>query len=170
MGYTRKQTTFTINIPAGVDKDSSLRKRGYGQASPNGGEPGDLYVYFRIEPHKLLKREDKDLFVTVPISYMTACAGGKIVVPGIDDTLELTIPAGTSSGTRFCIRGKGVKTVNGTGNLYVTVEIDIPQRLSRDQLKQLSAFEDSVSLKSCDRMQKFSSDVSALYGKEVGKQ
>ena len=170
VGYTRKQTTFTINIPAGVDKDSSLRKRGYGQASPNGGEPGDLYVYFRIEPHKLLKREDKDLFVTVPISYMTACAGGKIVVPGIDDTLELTIPAGTSSGTRFCIRGKGVKTVNGTGNLYVTVEIDIPQKLTRDQIKKLGEFEDSVSLKSCDRMQKFSSDVSALYGKEVGKQ
>ena len=91
-------------------------------------------------------------------------------MPGIDDTLELTIPAGTSSGTRFCIRGKGVKTVNGTGNLYVTVEIDIPQKLTRDQIKKLGEFEDSVTLKSCDRMQKFSSDVSALYGKEVGKQ
>ncbi len=170
VGYTRKQTTFTVNIPAGVDKDSSLRKRGYGQASPNGGDPGDLYVYFRIEPHKLLRREDRDLFVTVPISYMTACAGGKISVPGIDDTLDLTIPAGTPSGTRFCIKGKGVKTVNGTGNLYVTVEIDIPQKLTKDQIKKLSSFEETVTLKSCDRMQKYSSDVSALYGRSVGKQ
>ncbi len=169
-GYVRRETAFLVNIPAGVDKDSSLRKRGFGQASGNGGESGDLYVYFRIEPHKLLQREDKDLFVTVPISYKTAVSGGKISVPGIDDTLELNIPEGTPSGTRFCIRGKGVRTVNGTGNLYVTVEIDIPSRLSRDQIKKLSEFEDSVPLKSCSKMNKYSSDVSALYGKKLDKQ
>ena len=169
-GYTRKQTSFTINIPAGVDSDSSLRKRGYGQASPNGGECGDLYVYFRIEPHKLLVRKDKDLFVTVPISYRTACVGGKILVPSVDDMVELTIPAGTASGTRFSLRGKGVKTVNGTGSLFVTVEIDIPTKLSRDQIKKIDDFEDSVQLKSCYNMQKFSSDVSSLYGTKVEKQ
>lgn len=169
-GYTRKQTSFTINIPAGVDSDSSLRKRGYGQASSNGGECGDLYVYFRIEPHKLLVRKDRDLFVTVPISYRTACVGGKILVPSVDDMVELTIPAGTASGTRFSLRGKGVKTVNGTGNLFVTVEIDIPTKLSRDQIKKIDDFEDSVQLKSCYNMQKFSSDVSSLYGAKVEKQ
>ncbi|MDE6850000.1 MAG: molecular chaperone DnaJ [Clostridia bacterium] len=169
-GYTRKQTSFTINIPAGVDSDSSLRKRGYGQAAGGGGESGDLYVYFRIEPHKLFVRKDKDLYVTVPISYRTACLGGKIKVPGIDDMLELTIPAGTASGTRFSLRGKGVKTVNGTGSLYVTVEIDIPSKLSREQVKKIDDFEDSVQLKSCYNMQKFSSDVSSLYGAKVEKQ
>ncbi len=170
VGYTRKQTTFTVNIPGGVDNDSSLRKRGYGQASPNGGECGDLYVYFRIQPHKLLKREDKDLFVTVPISFKTACLGGKIFVPGIDDMVELSIPAGTYSGTRFCLKGKGVKTVNGTGNLFVTVEIEVPDKLSREQSKKIIEFEDSVELKACSRMNKFASDVSALYGKEIKKQ
>lgn len=170
VGYTRKQTVFTVNIPAGVDSDSSLRKRGYGQASPNGGECGDLYVYFRIEPHKLLQREDKDLFVTVPISYRTACVGGKILVPSIDDMVELTIPAGTASGTRFALRGKGVKTVNGTGSLYVTVVIDIPAKLSRDQIKKIDEFEDSVTLKSCANMQKYSNDVSSLYGAKIEKQ
>ena len=125
-GYKRVETRFTVNIPAGVDKDSSLRKRGFGQAAPNGGEPGDLYIYFRIEPHKLLRREDKDLFVTVPISYKTAVCGGKIMVPGIDDMIEYTVPEGTPSGTRFCLRGKGVKTVNGTGNclLYTSDAAD----------------------------------------------
>lgn len=169
-GYVRKETSFTVNIPAGVDKDSSLRKRGFGQAAGGGGESGDLYIYFRIEPHKLLKREDRDLYVTVPISYKTAVCGGKVSVPGIDDTLELTVPECTASGTRFCMRGKGVKTVNGTGNLYVTVEIDVPKRLSREQVKKLNEYEDSVPLKSCDNMQRYSNDVSALYGKKLDKQ
>ena len=169
-GYQRKETRFTINIPAGVDKDSSLRKRGFGQAASGGGEPGDLYVYFRIEPHKLLRREDKDLYVTVPISYKTAVTGGKIVVPGVEDTIELNIPECTSSGTKFCVRGKGVKTVNGTGNLYVTVEIDIPSKLSKEQIRKLGEFESTVSIKSCDNMQKYSNNISAIYGKKIEKQ
>ncbi len=169
-GSVRNQTRFTVNIPAGVDSDSSLRKRGYGQAAPNGGEPGDLYLYFQIEPHKLLKRKDKDLFVIVPISYKTAVLGGKIQVAGVDDTQELVIPAGTASGTRFCIRGKGVHTVNGTGNLYVDVQIDIPEKLTREQIKKLNDYEDSIPLKSCDNMQRYANNVSALYGREVNKQ
>ncbi len=169
-GYVRKETSFSVNIPAGVDKDSSLRKRGFGQAAGNGGESGDLYIYFRIEPHKMLRREDRDLFVTVPISYKTAVCGGKIQVPAIDDTLELDVPECTASGTRFCLRGKGVKTVNGTGNLYVTVEIDVPQKLSRDQIKKLREYEESVPLKSCANMQKYANNVSALYGKNLDKQ
>lgn len=169
-GSVRKETRFTVNIPAGVDKDSSLRKRGFGQAAPNGGEAGDLYLYFQIEPHKLLRREDRDLYVTVPISYRTAVLGGKILVPSVDDTLEFNVPEGTASGTRFCIRGKGVKTVNGTGNLYVTVEIDIPSKLSRDQTRWLNDFEETVSLKSCDKMQRFAGNISALYGKKIDKQ
>ncbi len=170
VGYTRKQTSFTVNIPAGVDNDSSLRKRGYGQAAPNGGESGDLYVYFRIEPHRLLKRQDRDLYVTVPISFTTACTGGKIQVPGVDDMLELNVPAGTASGTKFCMRGKGVKTVTGTGNLYVTVEIDIPDKLSREQIKKLEAYEETVGLKSCQKMNRFATEVSSLYGAKIDKQ
>lgn len=169
-GYQRRETSFTINIPAGVDNDSSMRKRGFGQAAGAGGESGDLYIYFRIEPHKLLNRQDRDLYVTVPISYATAVSGGKILVPGIDDMMELTIPECTPSGTRFCMRGKGVKTVHGTGNLYVTVEIDVPQKLSREQRKKLDEYEGSVPLKSCDKMSKFSNVVSALYGKNIDKQ
>ena len=169
-GYQRKETSFSVNIPAGVDKDSSLRKRGFGHAAGNGGESGDLYVYFNIEQHKMLRRNDKDLHVTVPISYKTAVMGGKISVPGIDDTLELTIPECTPSGTRFCMRGKGVKTINGTGNLYVTVEIDVPTKISREQIKKLNDYEDSIPLKACENMQRFSNNVSAIYGKKIEKQ
>lgn len=168
-GIQRKETRFTVNIPAGVDKDSSMRKRGYGQAA-SGGESGDLYIYFHIEPHKMLVREDRDLYVTVPISYKTAVSGGKIQVPGIDDTLELTVPECTPSGTRFCMRGKGVKTVHGTGNLYVTVEIDVPAKLSREQSKKLDDYEESIPLKSCDKMSRYANNLSAIYGKKVDKQ
>ena len=118
----------------------------------------------------MLRREDKDLFVTVPISYKTAVCGGKIMVPGIDDMIEYTVPEGTPSGTRFCLRGKGVKTVNGTGNLYVTVEIEVPTRLTRDQEKKVAESEDNIALKSCDNMSRFANTVSAVYGKTLGKQ
>ena len=84
--------------------------------------------------------------------------------------IELTVPECTASGTRFTLRGKGVKTVNGTGNLYVTVEIDIPSKISREQAKILTEYEDGVTLKSCGNMQRFSNDVSAIYGKKVEKQ
>lgn len=168
-GYARNETVVSVNIPAGVDESNQIRKRGFGQAAGYGGENGDLYINFRIEPHKILRRDGRDLYITVPISYKTAVLGGKIQVGGIDDTLELTIPAGTASGTRFTMRGKGVKTVNGTGNLYVNVEIDIP-RLSREQVKKLQEFEDAVPLKSCDNMQRYSNNVSAVYGKNIDKQ
>lgn len=169
-GYNRKETKFTINIPAGVDKDSSLRKRGFGQAAPNGGEAGDLYVYFQIEPHRLLQREDRDLFATVPISYKTAVLGGKILAPAIDDTVELNVPAGTPSGTRFCLKGRGVKTVNGTGNLYITVDIDVPEKLKADQIKKLTDFEDGLSIRNCGKMDKYSEYIAALYGRDIYKQ
>ena len=168
-GYARNETVVTVNIPAGVDGSNQIRKRGFGQAAGLGGENGDLYINFRIEPHKMLRRDGRDLYVTVPISYKTAVLGGKIQVAGIDDTLELVIPAGTASGTRFTLRGKGVKTVNGTGNLYVNVEIDIP-KVSREQIKKLQEFEDTVPLKSCDNMQRYSNNISAVYGKQVDKQ
>ena len=168
-GYARNETVVTVNIPAGVDGSNQIRKRGFGQAAGLGGENGDLYINFRIEQHKMLCRDGRDLYVTVPISYKTAVLGGKIQVPGIDDTLELIIPAGTASGTRFTLRGRGVKTVNGTGNLYVNVEIDIP-KISREQIKKLQEFEDAVPLKSCDNMQRYSNNISAVYGKQVDKQ
>ena len=118
----------------------------------------------------MLHREDRDLYVTVPISYKTAVTGGKILVPAVDDVLEMNVPEGTPSGTRFTLRGKGVRTVNGTGNLYVTVEIDVPQKLSREQIKKLADYEDGVPLRSCGNMQKFAGDISAVYGKKVEKQ
>ncbi len=155
-----------------MDKDSSMIKRGFGNCPGGGGQNGDLYIRFRIQPHQLLRREDRDLYVTVPISYMTAVMGGKIKVPGVDDVYDLDIPEGTQSGTRFTLRGKGVKTVNGTGNLYATVEIDVPSkvRMNPMQREKLKAYEKDMPLKNFPNMKKFSETVSKLYGKDIDKQ
>ena len=166
-GAQRKETTVSFDIPAGVDTNSYIRKKGYGQAAPNGGTPGDLIVVFRIEPHKIFTRERFDIKLDLPISYKTAVLGGTVKVPTIDDTFEFTVPEGTQSGTVFTLRGKGIKTArSGTGNLILRVIVEIPTRLSKEQKKSLETFDSDVELKQYDKMRRYSDNVEALYGQK----
>ena len=132
-GYNRASTKVTIDIPAGADTGSYMRKIGFGQASKNGGPAGDLIIVFKVEGSKLFRRKNFDLYVTVPISITTAVLGGKVKIPLIDDILEYTIPDGTQSGKIFFVRGKGIKTNRGTGDLYIEVIVEIPTKISREQ-------------------------------------
>ena len=170
-GSQRKETTVTFDIPAGVDKNSFIRKRGYGQAGAMGGEAGDLIITFRIEPHKLFVRDKFDLKIDLPISYKTAVLGGTVKVPTIDDTFEFTIPEGTQSGQVFTIRGKGIKSArNGTGNLLVRVIVEVPTKLSKEQKRELEKLDETLELKQHERMKKYADNVEALYGdKPYGK-
>ena len=164
-GAQRKETTVSFDIPAGVDTNSYIRKRGYGQAGPNGGAPGDLIVVFRVEPHKIFARERFDLKIDLPISYKTAVLGGTVKVPTIDDTFEFTIPEGTQSGTVFTLRGKGIKSArNGTGNLIIRVIVEIPTKLSREQKRDLESFDEDLEMKQYDKMRRYADNVGALYG------
>ena len=163
-GAQKKDTQITISIPAGVDKGSYIKKRGYGQAV-QGGEPGDLLISFRIEPHKIFKREGFDLFVELPISYKTAALGGVVKVPTLDDTFEFTVPEGTQTGTAFTFRGKGIKSArNGVGNLIVRVLVEVPVKLSKDQRKAIEKMGEGVEIKQCERMKKYADNVESLYG------
>ena len=164
-GYQRKETTVSFDIPAGVDTGSYIRKRGFGQASQNGGAPGDLIVVFRVEPHKLFVRDRFDLKLDLPISYKTAVLGGIVKVPTIDDVFEFTVPEGTQSGQVFTIRGKGIKSArNGTGNLVLRVFVEIPTRLSKDQKKEIEKLGESVELKQHEKMKRYADNLQALYG------
>lgn len=165
-GYTKKETVVTLNIPAGADTNSYVRKKGFGNASTQGGVPGDLIVVFRVEPHKIFKRKDKDLYIELPVSFKTAALGGKIKVPGIDETFEYLVPEGTQSGTVFCVRGKGLKTRTGTGNLYITVIVEVPAKLSKEQKKILDELDKSVEIKQCSKMKQFRDNMQAMYGKD----
>ena len=164
-GYNKTQTKLTLDIPAGADTGSYIRKVGYGEASRNGGPSGDLIVVMRVEPSKLFKRKNFDLYVQLPISYKTAALGGKVKVPLIDDTLDYTIPEGTQNGKTFFVRGKGIKSSRGTGDLYIVVTVEIPTKLTREQRKALEDFDKNADIKQCPQMKQYKDNMEVMYGK-----
>jgi molecular chaperone DnaJ len=109
------------------------------------------------------------LYVKVPISITTATLGGKIHVPLIDDTFEYAIPEGTQSGKVFFVRGKGIKTSRGTGDLYIVVEVEIPTKLTREQRKILEQLEKERDYKQCPKMKQFKDNMESMYGKNPYK-
>ncbi len=168
-GYVRKETKLSIDIPAGVDTTSVLTKHGYGQASTSGGAAGDLIVTFRIEPHKIFKRNGMDLYVDLPVPFMTAVLGGTVKAPDLNDVFDFTIPEGTQSGTEFVLRGKGIRGRTATGSMHIRVIAEIPAKLSREQKAALEAAAGGVELKNYDRAKRYADTVSALYGKDPFK-
>lgn len=166
-GYQRKSTTISLTIPAGADNGSYIRKKGYGEASLRGGEPGDLIVVFKVLPHKLFKRKNFDLYIDLPISFATAALGGKVQVPTLDDTVWLDIPEGTQTGKTFTIRGKGINSRLGAGNLNVTVTVEVPSKLTKAEKQRLMDFDSDIELKQYDKMKKYDDAMQALYGKSA---
>ncbi len=164
-GYVKKSTKITVDIPAGADTGSYIRKVGYGEASKNGGGAGDLIIVMKVESSKIFKRKNFDLYVEVPISFKTAALGGKVKVPLIDDTIEYTIPEGTQSGKVFFVRGKGIKSSRGTGDLYIIVSVEVPSKLSKAQKKLLEELEKETEIKQCPQMKQYRDNVETMYGK-----
>lgn len=165
-GYTKTNTKLTLDIPAGADTGSYIRKIGYGEASKNGGPAGDLIVVMKVEPSKLFKRKNFDLYVEVPISVKTAITGGNITVPLIDDTMEYAIPEGTQSGKVFYVRGKGIRSSRSTGDLYIVVTVEIPTKLSRAQKAALEEFDKDFDVKQCPSMKTYKNNMEIMYGKD----
>lgn len=166
-GYTssRNNTEVSLEIPAGADSNSYMTKRGFGHASTNGGEPGDLIVTFKVLPHKILKRKSFDLYVDLPVPFTVCALGGKVKVPTLDDVAEVDISAGTQSGKVYVLRGRGIKTrSSGIGNLYVTVYPEIPSSLSRSQKQAISDFANGCELKQYGKGREYSDNMESLYG------
>ena len=164
-GYQKKSTKLTLDIPAGADTGSYIRKVGFGEASKNGGNPGDLIIVMKVEPSKIFKRKNFDLYVEVPISFKTAVAGGKIKIPLIDDVFEYSIPEGTQSGKTFFVRGKGIKSSRGTGDLYIIVTVEVPTKLSSKQKEMLNLFDEETDYKNCPQMKQYKDNIETMYGK-----
>ena len=163
-GYIRTSTKVSLNIPAGADTGSYLRKAGYGEASKNGGAAGDLIVVIKVEPSKIFRRKNFDLYVSVPVSFKTAALGGKVKVPLIDEVMEYTIPEGTQSGKIFFVRGKGIKTTRGTGDLYLEIVVEVPSKLNREQKAALESFDSATDVKQCPQMKQYRDNLQTMYG------
>jgi molecular chaperone DnaJ len=141
-GRTETETRLTVTVPAGVDDGSRIRIAGNGEGGLRGGPPGDLYVYLTIAPHRLFKREGRDTSINVPISFTEAALGATIEVPSIAGDVELTLPAGTQSGTTLRLRGYGMPSVRGSqrGDHHVTVHVVVPTKLNKRQRDLLQEY------------------------------
>ena len=138
-GHIERERPLTIQIPAGVDDGSRIRSVGHGEAGVRGGPPGDLYVFLRVSPHKLFRRDGEDILVELPITFAQAALGADLDVPTIHGSEPITIPAGTQTGTRIRIRGKGVPRLRGSGNgdHIVFVTVVTPTKLNKEQRQLL---------------------------------
>lgn len=120
-------------IPAGVADGSRIRLPGKGEIGTGGGPYGDLYVRVKVSPHKLFGRKNKDVTLTLPISFVEAALGAQVDVPTLNGSpVKLKIPAGTSSGKTFRVRGKGGSAETNKGDLLVTVQVAVPTKLSSE--------------------------------------
>jgi curved DNA-binding protein len=111
-----------------------IRLRGKGSEGLGSGEPGDLYARIRIRPHAFFRREGRDLYLDLPVSMREATLGAKVQVPTLEGRVTLTIPAGTDSGSKLRLRGKGVPS-----DLYVVVQIRVPRDLPPEAAEKLEA-------------------------------
>ncbi len=140
-GTVRRTRTLTVNIPAGVTEGQRLRLAGEGAAGAN-GKRGDLYLRLKLRPDPRYERQGDDLYTEVDIDYLTAILGGEVSAPTPHGAVQMKVPPGTQSGTRFRLAGKGLPLGKGKiGDLYVRARITVPKRLSPRERELLEALQ-----------------------------
>ncbi len=137
--------TLDVNIPAGIDQGQSIRLKGKGGVRPD-GSAGDLYLRVHINPDKDWERKGSDLYTKAQIPYTTAVFGGEAELPTLDGHVLCHIPAGTQSGSKIRLRGKGIRSRSGggCGDEYVSIGIEVPQHLTPQQHRALKAYEETL--------------------------
>ena len=146
-GRVEETKTLSVKVPSGVDTGDRIRLSGEGEAGPDGGPPGDLFVQMDVQEHEIFTRDGKHLFCAVPITFTDAALGGELEVPTLDGRVKLKIPAGTQTGKLFRLRGKGVKPVRGgsVGDLLCRVELETPVHLTKRQKELLEELQDTMT-------------------------
>jgi molecular chaperone DnaJ len=142
-GRVAQERKIKVKIPPGISNGQQLRLQNEGEAGAGGGPAGHLYVVVHVQEHEFFRREGNHLFCEVPVNFTTLALGGEIIVPTLDGPERTKIPDGTQTGTTLRLRGKGMPDVNGRGrgDLLVTVQVQTPKRLSKEQrvlLEQLA--------------------------------
>jgi molecular chaperone DnaJ len=152
-GAIRTDRRLKVNIPAGVDTGTQMRLAGEGQPSMSGGPPGDLYVVLRVGEHPVFERHEHDLHCTVAVNIAQAALGTEIDLETIDGVETIKIAEGTQPGQQLRLRGRGVPRINssGRGDLYVHVEVRVPEKLSKDQRKLFEQLRETLPADSSAR-------------------
>jgi len=136
-GKVKTNKDLEVKVPAGIDTGNQLRLAGKGEPGINGGPNGDIYLEFKVDKHPIFVRDDIDIYLELPITITEAILGCKKDIPTLTGTVKLTIPAGSQSGEKHRLRGKGIQNVNGfgKGDMYIIINVVIPTKLTRDQKK-----------------------------------
>jgi len=133
--------TIKVKVPMGISDGTRIRMKGKGGPGRAGGPSGDAYVTVHVAEHPIFKRKDKrDLEIEVPITFSEAALGSVVEVPTLDGSTKIRITPGTPSGKTLRVKGKGVETPRGAGDLYVTVAITVPTDLSHEERTLLEEF------------------------------
>ncbi len=143
-GRVTRERTLSVNIPAGVEDGTRIRLAGEGEAGVRGGPAGDLYIFLSLGSHPFFQREGADLHCLVPVSLVTATLGGEFEVPIIDGgKTKVKVPEGMQTGRRFRLQGKGMPVLRSrqTGDMYVQVVVETPQKLTKKQRELLAEFD-----------------------------
>ena len=142
-GKIKENKTLEVKVPAGVDTGNQLRLAGKGDTGSNGGSNGDLYLEFRVKDHELFERDGNDIYLELPITITEAVLGCKKEIPTLYGNVKLTIEAGANSGDKHRLKGKGVEDLHSgsKGNMYVIINVVIPNKLDKKQKKLFEELE-----------------------------
>jgi len=139
-GRVRKGSKLAVKVPAGVEDGMRLILRGQGEKGEHGGPAGDLYVFISVEPHEHFERIGDDILIAHEVPFPLAALGGKVTVEGLDEEIEVEVPAGTQTGDEVRIRGKGLASVHHPkrrGDQIVRFVVKVPKKLSKRQRELL---------------------------------
>ncbi|MBQ1544622.1 MAG: molecular chaperone DnaJ [Clostridia bacterium] len=144
LGMIRRKVDIDVDVPAGVDDNQMFSIPGKGNFGPNNGPQGDVYVAVNLQPHPIFTREGYDVFCNVKVTYSQAVLGDDIYVPTLDGKVKYKMPSGTQPGTRFRLRDRGIKPAHAPvhGDQYVTVQVDVPKKVTDHQKELLRQFDE----------------------------
>jgi len=157
-GKVRRTQKIKVKVPCGIDEGQRVRVPNEGCVGSNGGPNGDLMVEIFIKRHPIFERSGMDVYCEVPITFTQAALGASIEVPTLDGKTSMEIPEGTQTGRRFTLGGKGIPQVNNMkrrGNQYVSVVVETPTKLTKEQKELLRQLDATLDGKSSPKRKKF---------------
>ncbi len=146
-GFVTNRKKIKVTVPPGIDDGQNIRIKGKGEPGVNGGPRGDLLVEVNVSSHPIFQRQDRDIFSTAPMSFVTAALGGEVKITTIDGDVLYEVKPGTQTDTKIRLKGKGVPSLRNKdlrGDHYVTLVVQVPTRLNSEQKELLKQFDEAV--------------------------